>query len=411
MASLPQPAALIVVGGGAAGITAAISAAQRGGRAILLEGNPQLGRKILISGNGRCNLTNLDADELSHYHGTQPRFARQALSAYPLQRTLDFFRDLGVELKEEKRGRLFPVSDQAQSVVDLLEDYLQFLGVEVVKNAKARTAVKEEGLFQVRTADGRCWEAGRVVLASGGVSVAKLGADRSGIGLAESLGHTATPLYPGLVPLVSPDQYLHQMQGVKVWAEVRAPLGKGRVAVDIDDLLFTQYGVSGFTILNLSARVVPLLERGPVELQISLFPGQRAEQVSELLRTRWQRHPHRSLALSFAGLLHSRVVGPLLQKLDLPAALPVERISKAQRWALAQFLTHWPVVVTRPREFDHAEVTIGGIRTSEVDPATLESYLVPGLYLAGELLDVHGDLGGFNLQWAWSSGFVAGQGG
>ncbi len=400
---------VLVVGGGAAGIMAALSAAQRGHRAVLLEGEQQLGRKILISGNGRCNLTNLDADDPDHYHGTQPRFVRQVLAAYPLEWTLGFFRELGIEFKEEKRGRLFPVSDQAQSVVDLLEDRLQSLGVEVVRSAKASAATKGEEGFQVRSAAGRCWEGENLVLASGGVSLAKLGADRSGIGLAEGFGHTATALYPGLVPLCSPDPCLPRMQGVKVWAEVRAPLGRNWTAVDTDDLLFTQYGVSGFTILNLSARVVPLLERGPVELRINLFPGQTPEQVSEKLKGRWERHPHRPLDLSFAGLLHGKVVGPLLQRLGMSAQQPVGGISKAQRWELACFLTGWPVEVSGPRGFDYAEVTIGGIRTSEVDPATLESYLVPGLYLAGELLDVHGDLGGFNFQWAWSSGAVAGQ--
>lgn len=400
-----------MVGGGAAGILAAISSAETGQQTLLLEGNQQLGRKVLIAGNGRCNLTNRDADDPEHYHGTQPHFVRQVLRAFPLQETLTFFRDLGLEVKEEKRGRLFPTSDQAQAVVDLLEDRLGQLGVGVVKGAKICRAVRAETGFVVDSRDGRSWTGRRLVLASGGVSVPKLGADGSGLELAKGFGHRATQLLPGLVPLLSPDEYIRPAQGVKVWAEVRVALGKGRQAIDTDDLLFTPYGVSGFTILNLSARIVPFLERGPLDLAINLFPGQSPEQVSEILKKRWERHPQRGLAFSFTGLLHGKLVGPLLVKLGAAPDQPVGRVPKAQRWELARLLTSWAVQVTQPRDFDHAEVTIGGIHTSEVDPVTLESYLVPGLYLAGELLDVHGDLGGFNLQWAWASGAVAGRGG
>jgi predicted Rossmann fold flavoprotein len=399
---------VLVVGGGAAGIMAAICSAEKGRRTALLEGNQQLARKVLISGNGRCNLTNRDADAPEHYHSPQPRFARQVLGAFPLRRTLDFFGELGVELKEEKRGRLFPVSDQAQAVVDLLEERLAEAGVSVARGAKIRRALREEGGFAVHSADGRQWRGGKLVLASGGISAAKLGADGSGFELARGFGHSTTPLLPGLVPLHSPDEYLRAAQGVKVWAEVRATLGDGRQVADTDDLLFTPYGVSGFTVLNLSARLVPLLERGPLELRINLFPGQSPEQVSQMLKQRWARHPGRSLAFSFAGLLHGKLVGPLLARFGTPGDQQVARLTKGQRWELAQLLTCWPVRVSRPRDFDHAEVTIGGVRTGEVDPATLESRLAPGLHLAGELLDVHGDLGGYNLQWAWASGAVAG---
>ena len=398
----------IVVGGGAAGMMAAISAAEQGDKVALMEGNPQLGKKILVSGNGRCNLTNIDADSIEHYHGGNPRFIDSVIEQYPLQQTLGFFRKLGLETKEEKRGRLFPVSDQAQAVVDVLEDCLQVLGVDVIKNGKV-SVLDSKGGFKLQTSDGRSWEAARVVMASGGISLAKLGADRSGLNLTEDLGHTCTSLYPGLVALVSPDKYLQRLQGVKVRAEVRAPVSGNKVIVDTDDLLFTKYGVSGFTILNLSAQLVPLLEKGSVELLVSFFPGKTAEQISEMLKLRWEKNPHRSLGLSFAGLLSSKLTRPLLERLEMSLEQPVSQIFKAQRWDLARALGSWPIRVCKPRPFDYAEVTIGGIRTSEINPDTLESYLVPGLYIAGEMVDVHGDLGGFNFQWAWSSGYLAGQ--
>ena len=399
----------VVVGGGAAGMVAAISAARGGHSVVVLEGNQQLGRKILISGNGRCNLTNLDADAPVHYHGGNPRFVRPALEGLPVKQTLAFFRDLGIETKVEKRQRLFPISDQAQSVVDVLADHMTRLGVEVCLGAKASgLEALTGGGFRVHSVVGHDLRADRVILASGGISVAKLGADASGMDLACGLGHTRTRLWPGLVPLISPDKSVHRMQGVRLWARVSADLPSRCPVWDEDDLLLTKYGVSGFAVLNLSARLVPALERGPVDLSVNLFPGRTAEQMSESLKLRWQRHGHRTLALSFAGLLHSRVVGPFLQRLGLSPERAVASVTKAERWRLAQELTTWRITVSEPHSFDHAEVTIGGIDTAEIDPETLESYAVPGLYFAGEMVDVHGDLGGFNFHWAWASGHRAG---
>jgi len=387
---------------------AAIVAAELGERVTLLEGNAQLGRKILISGNGRCNLTNLAADDRKHYHGNHPHFSRSVLHQFRLDDTLAFFNNLGVSFREEKRQRLFPVSDQAQSVVDLLEDQMKCLGVQVEMNAKVVNGDCRSG-FVLRVADGRSFKCDRLVLASGGVSLTRLGADRSGMDLAVDWGHQVTELKPGLVPLISPEKYLAKMQGLKIRAEVSAEMQGGRRIVDTDDLLFTKYGVSGFTILNLSARLVAELGSRPVCLKINLFPGQSPGEISEMLAERWNRHPHRSLELSFAGLLSGKLVRPLLDHFGYEREAQVERIDKAIRWQIACALTAWSVEVSGPRPFDYAEVTIGGIHTDEINPDTLESYLVPGLYFAGEMVDVHADLGGFNFQWAWASGTVAGR--
>ena len=390
---------------------AAIVAAEAGERVTLLEGSGKLGRKILISGNGRCNLTNRAADDLSHYHGTHPRFVRSALDQFRLEETLAFFADLGIEFREEKRQRLFPVSDQAQSVIDLLADRMRCLGVRVETNAKVVGMDRASGTsrFELRDAEGQCYSGARVILASGGVSLARLGADRSGMDLAVGLGHRLTDLKPGLVPLISPEKYVARMQGLKVRAEVRVTLKGGREAVDTDDLLFTKYGVSGFTILNLSARLVPELGTQRAVIWVNFFPGRSPEAISQLLKERWQRHPHRSLELSFAGLLSSKLVRPLLDHLGFDAAQRVNQLGKGARWQLAQSLTNWPIAVSEPRPFDYAEVTIGGVRTEDINPDTLESFLVPGLYFAGEMVDIHADLGGFNFQWAWASGVLAGR--
>ena len=322
-----------------------------------------------------------------------------------------FFADLGIEFREEKRQRLFPVSDQAQSVIDLLADRMRCLGVRVETNAKVVGMGRASGAsrFELRDAEGQCYTGARVILASGGVSLARLGADRSGMDLAVGLGHRLTDLKPGLVPLISPEKYVARMQGLKVRAEVRVTLKGGREAVDTDDLLFTKYGVSGFTILNLSARLVPELGTQCAVIRVNFFPGRSPEALSQLLKERWQRHPHRSLELSFAGLLSSKLVRPLLDHLGFDAAQRVDQLGKGARWQLAQSLTNWPIAVSEPRPFDYAEVTIGGVRTEDINPDTLESFLVPGLYFAGEMVDIHADLGGFNFQWAWASGVLAGR--
>jgi hypothetical protein len=291
----------------------------------------------------------------------------------------------------------------------VLQDRLETAGVEVRMGSAVNALERlSEGGFSARTADGRDWRCDQVLLCSGGVSLPKLGADSSGMALAEGLGHTRRSLHPGLVALESDDPWVRRAQGVKVSARVQATIAAATV-VDTDDLLFAKYGVSGFTILNLSARLVPhLREGGPLKLCVSLLPSLSAEHVSELLKIRWDRHPHRGALLSLAGLVHDKLARALLDKVGIDARLPVVEIGKRRRWDLARVLTAWEIEVTGPRPFDYAEVTIGGICTDEVDPHSLESYLAPGLYLAGEMLDVHGDLGGYNFQWAWSSGHVAG---
>jgi hypothetical protein len=334
---------------------------------------------------------------------------RTVLGAFPLEKTLAFFADLGLVLHEEKRGRLFPQSNQAQSVVDVLEDRMRVLGIEVVFGAQADLLEPLAEGFNLSFSGAKKYRAGRVVLASGGVSLPKLGADRSGMDLAVGCGHETTGLKPGLVALESDERYVAHLQGVKVWAEVEALLPGRKTAIDTDDLLFAKYGVSGFTILNLSARVVPHLDKGPLEIKINLFPQTSAEQVSQLLSERWKRNPHRSLQLSFAGLLNGKLVRHFLHHFAFAADQCVEQISKAERWRLAHTLTDWRIRVSRPRAFEYAEVTIGGVRTDAINPDTLESYIAPGLYFAGEMLEVHGDLGGFNFQWAWSSGYLAGK--
>ena len=398
-----------VVGGGAAGLMAAITAAQQGRAVALLEGNTRLGRKILISGNGRCNLTNRDADSVEHYHGSHREFTAGVLKRYPVKETLAFFAEMGLECKTATLGRLFPVTDQAATVLNLLEDKLYELGVNLVTEAK----IKELRLgahFELEANDGRTWKADRVILATGGISIPKLGADDSGMQLAAVFGHQRTALYPGLVPLCGGDKLVHAMHGAKIHAALRVELPTGQVCIDEGDLLFTKYGVSGLAILNLSAKIVPFLEKGELDVIINLLPGKSSEEVSDRLKARWQHNGQQSVALNLSSLFPDKIAHAVLEKLQVCGDTQVSRLSKKHRWAIANHLTKLPVRIREPRSFEFAEVTIGGVKSEEVNPETMESKLVPGCYLAGEMLNVHGDLGGYNFQWAWSSGYLAGLG-
>ena len=399
-----------VVGGGAAGLMAAISAAESGRSVTLFEGNQRPGRKILISGNGRCNLTNREADSLGHYHGTHPEFIGAVLRRFRVEDTVSFFGDMGLECKTGSLGRLFPVTDQASSVLALLEDRLAVVGVRGVTGAKI-TRIGTDGYdFELATATGRAWHAHRVVLATGGVSMPKLGADASGMALASSLGHVRTPLHPGLVPLCGGDRHIHAMQGAKVHGALSVSVPNGRTHTEEGDVLFTKYGISGLAVLNLSARIVQYLDKNDLEVTVNLFPGRSPEEVSMDLRERWARNGHQRVALSLAAMIPDRIAHAVLALLQIASETPVSKLSKARRWALAKAVTGLAVTIHAPRPFEFAEVTIGGIEAQDVDAETLESHLVPGLYLAGEMLNVHGDLGGFNFQWAWSSGHLAGLG-
>ncbi len=387
---------------------AAISAAQCGRQVVLLEAGSRLGRKILVSGDGRCNLTNVDADSARHYHGGRPPLARHVLRQFSVAATLALFRSLGVETQEESRGRLFPRSGQARSIVAVLADRLAVSGVRTVLEARVHRVRSLAGAFELDSSAGT-WHGRRVVFATGGPSAPQLGADRSGIDLLGQLEHRVTELLPGLVPLVSPDPWVRRTQGARVHATVSVERDGACPVADSGELLFTSYGISGLAVLNLSLLLVPLLRGSPREVVVDLFPGSSCEELSESLKRRWQDNPHRTLAASFLGLLADRVAAARIGSLGLSPSAPVRDLTKQERWRLAAGLHAWRIPVTGPRSWEQAEVTIGGIQTREVHPETLESHRVPGLYLAGEMLDVHGDLGGYNLQWAWSSGWVAGR--
>ena len=400
---------VLVIGGGAAGLLAAITAAREGAGVTLLEKKEKVGRKILATGNGRCNYTNTKA-EPGKYMGGDPSFPRQALAQFTPENALDFFQELGIQPKIEGEGKVFPLSEQASSILDVLLFAMEDLGVRVEAGVSLLSLWGREGDFHALGEDGREWLGDRVILATGGKALPSSGSDGSGYLLAEALGHRITPLYPALVQLKLEGEDFKRLDGVKLRGTA-ALIHQGKVlAREEGDLLFASYGISGPPILQLSPLAGALLEKGLVpELRISCLPGFQGEELLALLRERFQR-PGRTKEQALVGLIHKRLIPVVLKEAGLgrgrePASSSTEEDLKR----LGKQLQDWSFRVKGTKGWTSAQVTAGGVDTVQVDAGTMESRLVPGLYFAGEVLDVHGYCGGFNLHWAWASGHMAGK--
>ncbi|HEX7191043.1 MAG TPA: aminoacetone oxidase family FAD-binding enzyme [Thermoanaerobaculia bacterium] len=399
-----------VVGAGAAGLMAAIFAARGGARVVALDGAKRLGAKIVISGGGRCNVTH-DVVNATDFNGSRNAIAK-ILRTFDVPATIDFFASLGVTLKREETGKLFPTTDKARTVLDALlraaeaveirTDYkvtnlqcvipsvARDLGGSAGRESRHPTAQvppyarNDTNEFVINDA----LHARQVVLATGGRSVAKTGSDGSGYALARSLGHSVTPVFPALVPLVLPDEHpLTTLTGLSVDAElaVRSPTGKV-LHRERGSMLFTHFGLSGPVVLDISRHWIA---NQPATLTANLLPGE-----------------------SFDSLDAKLIVSPRKIRQQLPARLwdllaPKDQ-TREERRRLIRDLLELPLPVVRDRGFDYAEVTAGGVPLSEIDTTTMESRVCPGLYLCGEILDIDGKIGGYNFQWAWASGRLAG---
>ena len=393
----------IIIGGGAAGMAAAIAAAEAGGRITLIERQSRVGRKLLATGNGRCNLSNRAAGDGTHYHGEQPGFSRAALARYGVEDTLAWFRALGLITAEEPDGKLYPYSNMAGSVLDVLRFALERPGITVRCGERVTALRRERGGFAVETETDRL-RAGRVILAAGGCAGAKLGGVTDGYQLAAALGHSRTALHPALVQIKTDPTYPRALKGVKADAAVHLLRGRECLAETRGEILFTEYGVSGPAIFELS-RAAATGGEG-LRLSLDLLSGWTEAETAAWLRAR-RRAGLSETAQLLTGTLHTRL-GQTVCRAAGFTNQPPETLTDGDLDRIARSLRGFSLPVTGVCGFDQAQVTAGGLRTSEFDPETLESRLVPGLFAVGEVLDVDGDCGGFNLQWAWSSGRAAG---
>ena len=398
---------VIVIGAGASGMVAALTAAESNNRRVLLlERQQRVGRKLLATGNGRCNLTNTGASP-ARYHGAEADFVRPALAAFPPEAALEFFRELGLVTVTEPGGRVYPLSDSANSVVDVLRFALDAAGVELRSSCPARAVRREKsGGFSVVT-DAETLRADRLIVACGGAAGAKLGGVGDGYELLAMLGHKRTALYPSLAPILTEPEYPRALKGVRADCRLRLIGGGETLAETAGELQFTETGVSGPAAFELS-RAASVGGKG-LTLTADFFRAHPPDAVPALLRARRSRFPALNASEALTGMLHNRLGRMLVKYAGLDANAPLSSLSDGDLRRLAQSCRDFRLAVRGVAGFDAAQVTAGGVRTSGFNPETLESWFVPGLFACGEVLDVDGDCGGFNLQWAWASGRLAGR--
>lgn len=392
-----------IIGAGASGMAAAIHAAQKEEtEVLLLERQARVGRKLQATGNGRCNLSNLHALE-GGYHGEEPDFSAFALNAFPPEKTRGWFRSLGLLTVAEPSGRVYPFSDQANSVVDVLRFALDRPNIRLAAGAEV-TRVKRFGeRFRLETAE-ETFVCDKLIVACGGLAGTKLGGGMSGYQILRSLGHHSTKLRPTLVQLKTDWPAVSALKGVR--AECRGEiLRNGQLwAKSAGEIQFTEYGLSGPMIFEMSRDVCR--EKGNWECVLDLLPVLSQEELQGVLKARRATNLPNGEILT--GILHNRLGRVLVQSCGLPLLGRAAELTDGEIQELAEKVKGFSVHLTEPMGMDSAQVTAGGIVTGEFDPTTMESKLVPGLYACGEVLDVDGDCGGYNLQWAWSSGALAG---
>ncbi len=398
---------ILVVGGGAAGMLAAGTAAGRGGRVTLLERNDRLGKKLYITGKGRCNVTNrCAAEEVLRSVPRNPRFLYSAMNAFPPEEAMAFFEGLGCPLKTERGSRVFPVSDKSASVVDALRGWLGKSGVRVERGRAVSLLLSDGRAAGVRTETGDI-PAERVILCTGGCSYPLTGSTGDGYRLAEQAGHTIVPPRGSLVPLEEEGEDCGRMAGLSLRnVAVKLLDGKGKtVYQDFGELLFTHFGLSGPTALSASAHMEPGKR---YEVELDLKPALDEKKLDERLLRDFDKYRNRDFENALGDLLPKSMIPVAVARSGIPPARKVNEITKEQRRALLAVCKRFRVPIRGVRPVEEAIVTAGGVKTSEVDPKTMASKLCGGLYFAGELLDVDAYTGGFNLQIAWATGRAAG---
>jgi len=428
---------LVIIGGGAAGIMAAISAKRSNPNltVCIIDRTFALGRKILVCGAGRCNITNIHLNEEvdSRYYGVSKSFISSIFSQFGYIDIVHFFSELGVELYTERKtdiGKVFPVTDQAKTITAVLENELKILDIKIFLNTEV-TSIEKGEMFNIKTRGVELTERQKkeygessdntpkeftskyLVLSAGGKTYPALGSNGSGYDLAMKFGHKIIEVVPSALPLVLSKNIFKGISGLKMDIEVTSVIGGSEIKKSSDDVMFTDYGLSGPAILNISREISIELNRTnsnkrKCEVKLNFFPGKSVEEVKNILNDRWLRRPNLSLSKSLIGIFPNRICEFLGTYIGYGDEI-VNDLSTSQKDKVFNVLTSLLVEVSETRSWNEAEFTAGGIDTNDVKDSTLESKLIKGLYLAGEILDVDGDVGGFNLSWAWASGYVAGK--
>ena len=397
---------VIVIGGGPAGMFAAITAAKQGRSVMLLERNDRLGKKLLITGKGRCNVTNnCSEQEILQNIPRNGRFLYSAMTAFPPKAIMDFLEEAGCELKTERGNRVFPVSDKAQSVLDALKNEMRRAGV-AVRAGRVKDILTENGAVCGVATEKERFDANSVILATGGVSYPTTGSTGDGYAMAKALGHTVVEPQGSLVPLETAGTDCPDMQGLSLRnVGVKLLNAKGKVLYkDFGELLFTHFGVSGPTVLSASCH----LKGEGCRLVIDLKPALDEGKLNDRILRDLEMYQNRAMENALTDLLPRSMIPVVLRRLEIDPAMQANSLTKQKRRALVELLKAFNLEITGKRPVAEAIITSGGIKTGEIDPKTMESKKVPGLYFAGEIIDCDAYTGGFNLQIAWATAYAAG---
>jgi len=396
---------VIVIGGGASGMTAAVCAARNGKRVLLLEKNNKLGRKIAASGNGKCNLTNaLISTEC--YHNAYPKELASVLNQCDREVILQFMKSLGIRCKE-KKGYYYPMSEQAAVVVQMLQAELEHLKVTVILEERFLELRSDNGGFCVVTEKTR-YHADKIILACGGMAAPKLGAENTGYLMLKKLGHNVMEPIPALVQMLAKERYIKKISGVRSEAKICLKTGE-RQYCEAGEIIFTDNGISGIPVFQLSRYVAESLNRGErPQLSVNLVPNCEPAEFVHEIREMMQYNPQLPVEFLFRGYCNHKVVYALLCESGLDAAMPCKEAKWSEIEKFIMLLFAIPFQITGTNGFEQAQVTRGGVPLYEINPDTMESKIIPGLYITGELLDIDGMCGGYNLHFAWATGMLAG---
>lgn len=401
---------VLVIGGGAAGMFAALSLAYNGNEVHLFEKNEKLGKKLYITGKGRCNLTNAgDMDTLFASVVTNSKFLYSSFYGFTNQDAIDFFENIGVKTKIERGNRVFPVSDHSSDVILGLSRELQRLGVQIYLRTEVKKVVGRERFEHIELKDGRKIEGDACIVATGGFSYQTTGSTGDGYRFAKELGHQVTEIMPSLVPLQVKEWYAKELQGLSL-RNVSATVfdGKKKLYEDFGEMLFTHYGVSGPLMLSASSYIGKVVRERELELVIDLKPALSMEQLDQRVLRDFEENTNKQFKNAIGKLFPTKLVPIMLELSEIDPDKKVHLISKEERQRFVKLIKNFSMTITGLRDFNEAIITKGGVHVKEINPATMESKLVPGIYFVGEVLDLDALTGGFNLQIAWSTAYAAG---
>ncbi|MDD3360968.1 MAG: NAD(P)/FAD-dependent oxidoreductase [Hespellia sp.] len=402
---------VLVIGGGAAGMMAAIIAARNGREVQLYEKNEKVGKKLFITGKGRCNITNAcDMDTLFDSVSSNSKFLYSSFYTFTNEQAIDFFEEIGVHTKIERGNRVFPSSDHSSDVIGAMTREMKKLDVEMHLNCEIKKVVSKDGIFSyIEEKNGKKIYGDACIVATGGISYQSTGSTGDGFRFAKEMGHEVTKLYPSLVPMTAREAYVKELMGLSLRnVQVTIYNGKKKVYDDFGEMLFTHFGVSGPLIISASSLLAPQIQKNEMQLFIDLKPALSFEQLDSRVLRDFEEAKNKQFKNSIDRLFPAKLKPVMIELSGIDPEKKVNEISKEERHAFVNLIKAFPMTITGLRDYNEAIITKGGVKVKEVDPGTMESKLVRHLYFAGEVLDLDALTGGFNLQIAWSTGYVAG---